>query len=444
METRKRPHRLLVGLVIAGTFLVAAACGGDDSGSNDTTAAPATTAASAATTAASTATTAASTETTAGSTETTAKSTATTAGGTATTAGGGSGKFVATAEGCTEHGVTDPSDMSVGREPARCEAGYPAPQPLAERAHLKVSSAFSLEFMSPILLAQSLGEFEKENIEIEMVNVSYADAVPQLAQGTIDASVGGLEIALFNAGNQGLPVKAVLGNYYPPNAGDYTQPQTGLWCRTDSFSDPSNPDPAEVQDMVWASSVGKGSISIWYSATELKNRVPDFDITNTEVQQIPSADTVTALQNGAIDCGILLDPLWLQVADDPAYVLMATQTPGEPLGQISFGKNLLEDHPEVGEAFVRAYLRTINTYYDGDYHSDPDVMNEIAKQTGVTIERMTQVPSLVFDWEFRDRTTTAVQQFFIDGGVITQFTEPVPEDQLIDRSFVLQAVGAQQ
>jgi len=350
--------------------------------------------------------------------------------------------LAATAEGCEEHGVTDPADRSVGRQPARCDPGYPAPQPLAERAHLKVSSAFSLEFMSPILLAQSLGEFEKENLEVEVVSVSFADALPQLAQGTLDAGVGGLEIALYNAGNQGLPVRAVLGNYYPPDAGNYDVDQTGLWCRSDSFSDPSNPDPAETQGMVWASAVGKGSTSIWSSATELQKRVPDFDITTVEVQQIPSSDIVTALQNGAVDCGILLDPLWLQVADDPAYVLMATQVPGEPVGQISFGKNLLEDHPEVGEAFVRAYLRTINTYYDGDYHSNADVMNEIAAQTGQDVAKMTQVPSLVFDWEFREGTTDAIQQFFIDVGVITQFSEPVPEDQVIDRSFYWNAVGA--
>ncbi len=96
---------------------------------------------------------------------------------------------------------------------------------------------------------------------------------------------------------------------------------------------------------------------------------------------------MTALQNGAIDCGILLDPLWLQVAEDPAYFLAATQTPGEPLGQVAFGKNLLVDNREAGEAFVRAIIRTINTYYDGDYHSDAEVMAEIAEQTGVDIER---------------------------------------------------------
>jgi NitT/TauT family transport system substrate-binding protein len=443
LETKKRQHKVLAGLVIAGSLLLAAACGGDDGDSDDTTAAPATTEATTETTAESTDTTAESTDTTAESTDTTAESTETTAASTETTTGGSGGELVATTPGCEEHGVTEQALISPEREPARCDPGTPAPQPLAERATLKVSSAFSLEFMSPILLAQSLGEFEKENIEIEMVNVSYADAVPQLAQGTIDASVGGIEIALFNAGNQDLPVRVVLGNYYPPDAGDYDVPQTGLWCRRDAFSDPQNPDPLETMDMTWASSVGKGSISIYYSSTEIAQRAPGFDITDVEVQQIPSADTVTALQNGAIQCGILLDPLWLQVSQDPNYVMMATQTPGEPLGQISFGKNLLEDRPEVGDAFVRAYLRTINTYYNGDYHSNAEVMNEIAAQTGVTVERMTQVPSLTFDWEVREGTTDRAQEFFIKVGVITQFTEPVAEEKLVDRSFYLRAVGAE-
>jgi NitT/TauT family transport system substrate-binding protein len=70
-------------------------------------------------------------------------------------------------------------------------------------------------------------------------------------------------------------------------------------------------------------------------------------------------------------------------------------------------------------------------------------MNEIAAQTGVTVERMTQVPSLTFDWEVREGTTDRAQEFFIKVGVITQFTEPVAEDKLVDRSFYLRAVGAE-
>ncbi len=432
MVTSNRHRRLLAGVTISAAMLIAA-CGSDKNTSSSAT----TASGGSATTAAAPQTTAAAAETTAAAAETTAAAPQTTAG-----SSGGSGKLVATAKGCEEHGVTDPDDLSVGRKPARCKPGFPEAKPLAQRTKLKVSSAFSLEFMSPILLAQSLGEFEKENMEIEMVNVSLADAIPQMAQGTIDAAVGGLEISLFNAGHQNLGVKSVMSNYFPPDAGNYKVPQTGLWCRKASFSNPADPDMAETQKMKWATSVGKGSSSIYYSAAELSKRVKDFDITQVQIEKIPSSDIVAALQNGAIDCGVLLDPLWLQVADSPDYVLAATQVPGEPLGVVAFGKSMLVDNPEAGEAFVRAVIRTINTYYDGDYHANAEVMNEIAKDTGVEVAKMTQVPSLVMDWEYRAATTTRIQDLFIKLGVITEFDKPVPEDDLIDRSFYYNAVGA--
>ena len=345
--------------------------------------------------------------------------------------------------GC-EDGWTDPSDMEVGRPVARCAPGSPAPQPLPEMTTVKMSSAFRLEFNSPVLLAESKGEFAKENIQFEFVDLGFSDAVPQLAQGSLDAAIGGIELALYNAGNQDIPVKAVMGNYYPPDAGNYDVAQTGLWCRRDSFTNPSNPDPAETAKLKWASSVGKGSSAVYYSVAELRKRVPDFQTDDLQVDKIPSTDIVQALTNGAIDCGVLLDPLWLQVSDNPDYVQMATQTPGEPLGLVAFGKSFLQDRPEVGVAFTRAIIRTINTYFQGDYHADPEVLAEIAKVTNQPdTSRLEKTPSLVMDWELRGQTTDEMQKLFIDLGVITEFSEPVAEDKVVDRSFYERAVGYQ-
>ena len=356
-------------------------------------------------------------------------------GGTTTTKGS---TLVA---GC-EKGWTDPADLSATRQVARCTANNPAPKPLAQLTTVKVASSFRLEFNSPVLLADTLGEFAKENIKFEFVSLSFADAVPQMAQGTIDAAIGGFEVALFNAGNAGLPVKAVMGNYFPPKAGDYSVPQTGLWCRRDSFSTPQNPNLKEIETKRWASSVGKGSSGVYYSAVEIQKKVKDFDIKKVVVDKIPSTDIVNALKNKAIDCGILLDPVWLQVSSDPNYFQAATQTPGEPLGLVAFGKSLLQDKPEVGQAFTRAVMRTINTYFAGDYHSDPKVMAEIAKVTNQPdVTKLTQTPSLVMDWEIRKDTTTRVQQLFIDLGVITDFKTPVAEDKLVDRSVYEKVVG---
>jgi NitT/TauT family transport system substrate-binding protein len=235
-----------------------------------------------------------------------------------------------------------------------------------------------------------------------------------------------------------------LANYFPPDAGDYTKAQTGLWCRRDAFTTPDDPDLKEIEGMTLASSVGAGSVSFYYTQSEIRRQgVEDFDLTGATNQAIPSVDTVPAMENGAIDCGIILDPLWLTLQDNPDYFLAASQTPGEPLGIYAYGKRFLEDNPEIGDAFTRAFLRTINTYYDGDYHNDPEVMAEIAKVTDGDVSKLTQVPSLVMDWEFREGTTTRVQEYLISVGVITDFTEPVPEEKVVDRSFYLRAVGAE-
>jgi len=351
-----------------------------------------------------------------------------------------SGAATKVVAGC-ENGATDPANLSASRQVARCTSGNPAPKPLPEMTTVKMASAFKLEFNSPVLLADSLGEFAKENIKLDLVNLGFADAAPQLASGQLDAAIGGIEIALFNAGNNNLPVKAVMGNYYPPDAGDTSVPQTGLWCRRDAFSTPEKPKLKEAQDLKWASSVGKGSVAVYYSVEELRKKVPNFSVKNTEIAQIPSADIVTAMKNKAVDCGVLLDPIWLQVANDPAFFLAATQTPGEPLGIVAFGKTLLEDHPEVGVAFTRAVIRTINTYFNGDYHQNPTVLAEIAKDTNQPTANLTRTPSLVMDWELRKDTTTRIQNLFIDLGVITEFKKPVPENKLVDRSFYLKAVG---
>ena len=51
---------------------------------------------------------------------------------------------------------------------------------------------------------------------------------------------------------------------------------------------------------------------------------------------------------------------------------------------MSMGKSLLKDKPEVGQAFARAYIRTINTYFAGNYHQDDKVMAVFPATVGST------------------------------------------------------------
>lgn len=345
-------------------------------------------------------------------------------------------------KGCEGTGWTSPDDLSSARKVARCKPGFPAPKPLPTREKVVVGSSFKLEFNSPLLLAMSLGEFAKENIDIEWVNISFANAVPQMANGQIDVAVGGIELALFNAANQGLPVKMTMANYYPPKAGNYKVPQTGLWCRRSFFSNPANPNLKELEKGAkWGTSVGKGSVSVYYSVAELRKRVPKFDPKKMVYSAVPSSSILDALKNKAVDCGILLDPVWTLAVGNPDLFQVATQTPNEPLGLYAYGKRLLQDRPDIGVAFARAFIRSVNTYYNGDYHQDDRTMSEIAKVVAnYNIATNKQYDSLTMDWEIRRGTTTRVQELFIDIGVLT-YPKPLAEDKIVDRSFYEKAVG---
>lgn len=345
-------------------------------------------------------------------------------------------------KGCEGTGWTSPDDLSFTRKVARCRPGFPAPKPLATKEKVRVSSSFKLEFNSPLLLAISLGEFAKENLEVEFISIPFSTAAPQLGTGAIDVGVGGFEVALYNAAAQGLPVKVALANYFPPKAGDYKTAQTGLWCRRSFFSNPTDPNFKELQNgSRWGTSVGKGSSAVYYSVTELRKKVPNFNPKNITFSIVPSGSAWDALKNKAQDCMVMLDPLWqLPAAEPQNYVQVATQTPAEPLGIYAYGKRLLEDRRDIGVAFARAFIRTVNTYFQSDYHNDAFTAAEIKKQVpSYDIDKNKTIDSLTMDWEIRTGTTFKMQKLFKDIGALT--IPIVPEDKLVDREFYEIAVG---
>jgi len=429
-----------IGAVLMLSF-AAVSCGSDD----DTKSTTASTSAAVTTTTAGTATTAATetsaspattsgSDSTAAGTETSASTPDTTSDTTSDTGGAAAGAV----EGCGADSVTPLDDISADRKPARCDPGAPAPQPLAEKYTVRFSTAFKAEFVAPILLGISEGEFEKENLDIDVQTLGFSDAVPLMASGDVDIAVGGTEAALFNAINSDIGIKWALANFSPPSAGDASVPQTGLWVRRDAFSDPDKPDLAELKGKTLASAVGNGS-SIAYP---IEAALEDAGLTlnDVTVQQIPSTDMVQALENNAVQAAWLLDPYWIAASENPDFVLVATQPPAEPIGGLYFGPEFLKDHRDAALAFVRAYIRTVNTYLNGDYQTDADVMDALSKATETPVENLDATPALTFDWEIRGGTTDRMQAVFIKLGSVG-YSEPIPEDQVVDRSLYLEAVG---
>ncbi|MCU1346194.1 MAG: hypothetical protein JWL70_2460 [Acidimicrobiia bacterium] len=344
------------------------------------------------------------------------------------TAGGAATPGTASAAaGCGDRAKAD-LDVDPATPVARCDPGSPPPQKLAQRATIKLGvSSKSAEFLSPIELGEARGEFEAENLAIDYKILPPADLVQLLASGQIDAVAGGHSAGMFNAMGQGFKVKWVMGQGYNPESSG-----AGVWVRG------ANAKAADLKGKKVGSAVGIGSVVNLAFSQALESA--GLKLSDVKFQTLPVADIVTALQNGAIDAAILLDPFWLPLKNDPQYTKLAPTIPyGNNIGGIFFGPSLASKR-DVGLAFTRAYIRSVSTYFDGDYKAKPEVLTDLAKALATPADKLKQVPSFVFDFDVKTPTSEQLQKLFLDAKAL-DYQTVLPDSQVVDRSYVAEATG---
>ncbi|MDI3408708.1 ABC transporter substrate-binding protein [Streptomyces cavernicola] len=333
-------------------------------------------------------------------------------------------------EGCAENGWTDPADLAPDRAPARCDKGAPAPQKLKKKRKITVATGtVSAEYVAPLQMAVEKGEFAKEGLDVEVKVLPTPDALPLLAKGDIDAQWAAPEAAVMNGINGGFTIKWVASNYSSD-----PKSRSGLWVR---LKDGQSAKHVPMAGRTLGTMIGKGSVIAYPMSKALKKHGGGLD--KVDFRQLGSADVLTALQNGGVDSAWLLDPVWRKVDGDEKYAFLGGQPQGEPLGGLLFGPNLLQRDPDAGVAFLRAYIRTVNTYFAGDYKKDPGFVTELAKLLKIEESVLKSTPSLRMDWEIRSGTTDRLQAAYREAGVAEG--KPVPEKKAVDRRLYAEAVG---
>lgn len=127
--------------------------------------------------------------------------------------------------------------------------------------------------------------------------------------------------------------------------------------------------------------------------------------------------------------------------DDPDFeFVVPTAEPGDNIGGVQVGPKLLERR-DVALAFTRAYIRTINTYFkDENWQDDDELMDAMSAELGLPAESLRAVPGQIYNWDIPEGPATALQELYISTGTM-QGTDPLPESDFIDRSFIAQVVG---
>ncbi|MFB7499577.1 ABC transporter substrate-binding protein [Streptomyces sp. NPDC056161] len=332
--------------------------------------------------------------------------------------------------GCSTASWTDPADLAADRAPARCAPRAPAARPLAQRRKLTiVTGTLSAEYVAPLQVAVDKGEFKAEGLDVTLRVLPTPDALPLLAKGDVDALWAAPEAAVMNGVRGGFDIKWVAGNFSPDPAS-----KSGLWVK---LADGESTARVRMADRTMGTMIGKGSVIAYPMQRALARHGGGLD--EIRYQQLGSADVLTALQNGGVDSAWLLDPVWRRVDGERGYAFLGGQPLGEPLGGMLYGPALLQDDVDAGVALLRAYIRTVDTYFTGDYKKDPDFVAYLAKLLKTDPTVLESTPSLRMDWEIRSNTVARLQSAYRAQGV-AEGTD-LPESETVDRALYEEAVG---
>jgi NitT/TauT family transport system substrate-binding protein len=323
-------------------------------------------------------------------------------------------------------------DLAVDSPAPACESGYPEAVPLADSTPLKVSvPGTGFEGILPVLLALDKGEFEAENLDVELIVLPASESLPALSRGNLDIACSAPTASVFNAISQGFDVRWINAAYYDP-ADNNT---SGLYVKNGTTV-------ADLEGATIASGAAGGPSDYPLAAMFAEEGFGLADVTFTTLPA-PADNKRTALDNDVVKAVTATNTEAVLFSDEKKYTNLGPITlSGEPYNFSCFaGPTVIIDDRAAGVAFERAYSRVINTYLQGDYKADPEVLSDIARVMEVPEEAVTAYPSLTWDWLPREGTVDRLQKAWRERPDILQYDTDLTEAQVVDRSLVGEAHG---
>ncbi len=328
--------------------------------------------------------------------------------------------------------TTEGSSATTGQPATTAGADPYAPQPLATQQTITFAWSGPFEPFSPVVVALAKGEFEKENLNVEVVTARGADLLLLLDKAEADIGLSGVTAGLFNAIAAGSTTRWVApGLYILPGA-------DGFYIRSEFFDSAGNLDVEKFRGgTVATAGGGKGAPTAVFIEDKLNSEglsLNDFTVTAGI-----SVDNITALETGAIKAGWLSSPQNIEATESGLAKLYVEIPPKTALAAYQVGGHVFTEKREAGEAFFRAIQRTIDTYLLGDYHANEEVVEILAEANGIDPSVITGQPP-AYEWEadldFDTSIITKLQEGWIDFGEILTYDTPLPIDQVVDQSLV--------
>lgn len=267
-------------------------------------------------------------------------------------------------------------------------AAAPAPAtPTPPARQLRVGHQ-SIAANTVLFIATARGYFQREGLDVELVNFSDASQmIPALSTEQLAAAGIAANPAMWNAVARSVPLRVVLDQAtFRPGHGT-----TALLIRKEVYDSGRGHSLSDLRGLTIAfTPPGRGTTNACAMAPALQRAGASFD--DFVIQNLPFPDMLPALVNGAVDGAVSAEPFLTRALQQGAAVkLMGLDEmyPHFTVAFIGFSGSLYQDRT-TAQRFVRAYLRATRAYLaalagqSGELSRD-DVHEIVARYTGLDI-----------------------------------------------------------
>jgi NitT/TauT family transport system substrate-binding protein len=299
-----------------------------------------------------------------------------------------------------------------------------------EPDHVKVAV---LPYISngPLIIAQEEGYFIEQNLDVEFVRLQDGSQMtPMLIQGDLDVTAQGININMLNAIVDG-KIKMVADRGYLAADG----------CTYDgilappAWIDKFNASPIEALTEARISTDALG-----FEGFMVDQLFMEYGVTlaSTNITEFPPTTLLEAVQNDALDLMTEGEPWLTRLTDSGLVSVWKTYqeiVPDMQFGVLMYGPNFLEENQEAGIRFMKAYLKGLRQYNEGNTDRNVEILTEYTGLEADLVQRSCW-PPMHGDGMIITDTIDAYQEWALSKGYIEGM---IPVDDYWDPSFVEQA-----
>ena len=290
-----------------------------------------------------------------------------------------------------------------------------------------------------LFIAQERGYFKDEGLDVTLTHIDSAvKMMPLLGTGDLDVGGGATTAALYNAADRKIDVRVVASRARTAPGYGYQ----ALVVRKDLIDTGKYKSYSDLKGLKFAfASPGSTPLS---SLNEVLKKV-NLTFNDMSINYLNVGAQVAALQSGAIDGTIMIEPYLSQVVSTGAAVNVTATEAYYPSAEVSlllYGDKFINERPQVATRFMKSFLRGARDFKDaiadGRWKTGPvadDVIRIFAKGVNIpeaTIRNMT--PQFAdADGDINMESLRMDLAWFKESGEVTSKT--ITADDIVDLTF---------